>query len=1182
MGIIRWMHISDLHFGHDSYVVDKMRNGILELSKSITPINFLFITGDLRYGKTEKTDYPKATVSFVKDLQIALGLDKQYTYIVPGNHDVNRSVELNLMIDNIKKDYKTTVGEIREETLKYIQMHREPFMKVYEELCGRKEKAVHYSIETEYFNIIHINTAILSAEDGEDGDLIIGTQMLYEVKKMVNSNKPSIVLAHHPFDSLRIEEQGQLEIFLKEHNAVLYLCGHRHVALSQDIKINRQNRSLWLYACGTNMDIDPQLETTDMDIFVGEIDTDKLHGNIQAYKWSRKNSTWMPDSDFSFPQNGALDGKHFFPPTTRPRTSEVDQESILIQYRKYIQFECGEIQLNGLPVDTEIGQRRFALESLFVPLFFKKYLGVYERGGNLISQEHQGDKCALDKIISKDTPFHVFILSGPGGGKTTLLKWIASVYSFPEKFKKKASYLPNRELFPIWIKCRDIDYSSHPTILDLIAGIVRRAEMIIDHNSEEDFIRLVHKFINGGKALLLIDGLDEINDDRDRMNFVSQVCRFVHFNPQINIIVTSRISGFPVITGNQFDKFDCYEIMPFTEKDIRKLCDDWYKIVIGDYEEVRKKAEYLAETIIKHGNIKSLASNPLMLTTLLLVERRVGRLPAKRAALYSEAIQVLLETWNLEAHEPIDLDEARYQLAYIAYKMMTEHKQIITRRDLIQALINVRKEMEMLISGAESYADFIKKVERRSALLIQKGYRFDEESGQTEAVYEFQHLTFQEYLAAYAIANKCYPGAKRDDSSARLLEPYLPREYMKEVVLLSAVLLDRWDVEELVDTIIRKLKNNDTSFRETEYLRSQLLQIIVDEAPLVPQKRKELYDCCFMSGMHYNDINIIKSILKGKYAGDFQQYIKARDMEGGVDLKRYSPVISILMNPKLDVYKCYLENRFSNKSDTVLEALSMLDAFLWMNYDHLKDMLDDASCLLLKEELLDFAKHSDFRIRERALSSLRLADFLHDTEDYARYIDLYVLYINNTNGSVPFVLDCITNCQEIKNSNKNLLTQKAIAAIEAKIDKLGRFSMTEYKEILTLYFVLIQYTRDMNISPWFEHLMDIRKKILSCNSHSWMDIERADMTFLKMLESSVVNNLKISTEKRQETKQYIGNIRDMWNTYRERRFNFIMPQIKVSNSQYDIQQSNIDSKDIDELIKEIDRKLEELDKEESS
>lgn len=1179
MSIIRWLHISDLHFGHNSYVVDKMRNGLLTLSKDIMPIKFLFITGDLRYGKTERFDYPNATVDFVKNLHTTLNIDKQSTYIVPGNHDVNRSDELKLLIDGIKRGYRSTNGEIRTETIKHIQMQREPFLTVYEELCGRKETAIHYSIETEHFNIIHINTAILSSEDGEDGDLIIGTQLLQKAEETINPSKPSIVLAHHPFDSLRIEEQEQLEIFLKEHNAILYLCGHKHVALSQNIKASRQDSDLWLYACGTNMDIDPQLGATDMDIFIGEIDTDKLCGNIQAYKWSRRNSAWIPDSDFSFHQNGALDGKHYFPPDARPQIPKIDYKSILDQYRKYIQFECGDIQLNGLPVDTEVGQRRFALESLFVPLFFKKHLEMQESSLILGFHNDQDKKYALDEIISKDYPFHVFFLSGPGGGKTTILKWIASVYAFPEKFKEKPTYLPNRELFPIWIKCRDIDYSSHPTILDLIGGIIHKAELIVDHNSEKDFIMLIHKYINTGKALLLIDGLDEINDDRERMNFVSQICRFVHSNPQINVIVTSRISGFSVISGKQFDEFDCYEIMPFSDEDIKKLCSDWYRIVVGDYRAVHQKAEHLTETIIKHKNIKSLASNPLMLTTLLLVERRVGRLPAKRVALYSEAIQVLLETWNLEAHEPVDLDEARYQLAYVAYKMMTEHKQIVTRRNLIQLLISAHKELDMLVPSSTSYVDFIKKVERRSALLIQKGYQLDAETGQTEAIYEFQHLTFQEYLAAYAIANKCYPGAKRDDSLAELLEPYLTKEYMKEVVLLSTSLLDRWSVEELIDTLIHTLKTGNVSFKEMVYLRSLLLQVIADEVPLSPKKRREVYEYCFESGMRYGDIEIVRDILKGKYAEDFTQCMRTFDMKDGVNLMTKYSAILVLSHPELDVYKHYLENRFSDQNDTVLESLAVLDAFFWINYNEI-NIPSKMKPMSLKSELFAFAEHSDFRIRERALSALRFDGFLNEAEDYAKYIDLYVLHINR-HCSVPLILECISKHRKLKNRNMILLTPEAIAVIQETINKFVLLLLSDYREIQTLYLVLIQYTCDVDISPWLDNLMKIREKILVCNEHLWSLIEQADMNFLKVLELSVLDNSGICAERRQIITQYIISIKDIWDKYKKEKFQFRRTLTNPSSLTVGTLRPTIDDADIERMIKEIDQKLKALDKEET-
>ena len=69
-----------------------------------------------------------------------------------------------------------------------------------------------------------------------------------------------------------------------------------------------------------------------------------------------------------------------------------------------------------------------------------------------------------------------------------------------------------------------------------------------------------------------------------------------------------------------------------------------------------------------------LAVNPLLLTTLLLVRRWIGELPRRRSILYAKAIEVLLMTWNVEGHEPIDDEEAVPQLAYLALRMLSENK----------------------------------------------------------------------------------------------------------------------------------------------------------------------------------------------------------------------------------------------------------------------------------------------------------------------------------------------------------------------------------------------------------------------------------------------------------------------------------------------------------------------------
>ena len=52
------------YFGYKSASVTTMRKKLLEKAETLEQVDCLFITGDLRYGKNEKRDYPPDTLLF--------------------------------------------------------------------------------------------------------------------------------------------------------------------------------------------------------------------------------------------------------------------------------------------------------------------------------------------------------------------------------------------------------------------------------------------------------------------------------------------------------------------------------------------------------------------------------------------------------------------------------------------------------------------------------------------------------------------------------------------------------------------------------------------------------------------------------------------------------------------------------------------------------------------------------------------------------------------------------------------------------------------------------------------------------------------------------------------------------------------------------------------------------------
>jgi 3',5'-cyclic AMP phosphodiesterase CpdA len=92
---IRWLHLSDFHVGKDDYATRKMFDYILAHVRKRKDDGFvpdlLFITGDLA-DKGLASQYETIWQDFILPLQHDIGgaIERQ-TFIVPGNHDVDRS-----------------------------------------------------------------------------------------------------------------------------------------------------------------------------------------------------------------------------------------------------------------------------------------------------------------------------------------------------------------------------------------------------------------------------------------------------------------------------------------------------------------------------------------------------------------------------------------------------------------------------------------------------------------------------------------------------------------------------------------------------------------------------------------------------------------------------------------------------------------------------------------------------------------------------------------------------------------------------------------------------------------------------------------------------------------------------------------------------------------------------------
>jgi predicted MPP superfamily phosphohydrolase len=227
--MLKWLHISDLHYNIANYSSKKMRDKLLDDLKNQDKLDFIVITGDLAYqGKSYKE-----IEKFIRDIIEATGIEKENMFIVPGNHDLKRNNVRNVLIKDLvnKPSRIRATEELDQETFKIISKAQNSFWSFYTKVTGKKyvKKDIHFIEEREEFNIISLNTALLCSDIEDQGGLSIFISKLYNLlSKNKDSDKYNIAIGHHNIDYFFEEEQSKIYNNFSDNNIDFYMCGHSH------------------------------------------------------------------------------------------------------------------------------------------------------------------------------------------------------------------------------------------------------------------------------------------------------------------------------------------------------------------------------------------------------------------------------------------------------------------------------------------------------------------------------------------------------------------------------------------------------------------------------------------------------------------------------------------------------------------------------------------------------------------------------------------------------------------------------------------------------------------------------------------------------------------------------------------------------------------------------------------
>lgn len=490
------------------------------------------------------------------------------------------------------------------------------------------------------------------------------------------------------------------------------------------------------------------------------------------------------------------------PKVRKPRAGTSKNANLLNVYREFLLKDCGEMAIEGIRADMETARRRFDLEQLFVPLdlapcppYFP--LDDEDREKKLAAWEEKNKKPkSFGEVFGRSRGLALLAL--PGGGKTLLLKRLAVAYCSEERRLRSNDLLPEEELMPVLIRCRE--WRDHITLP--ISTLLKKLGDITGHSSLSGLGNALVPLLKGGRVLLLVDGLDEIHDNGDRTVFVENLRRFLDAYPKIRVVVTSREAGFSLVAPSLMECCELWRVAPLSKHAITLLCQHWHRLMVSNVQVATQEARDLSDKLTKTVSLRRLAENPLLLTMLLVVKHGAGRLPPDRVSLYGRAVELLLDTWNIKGHEALNIKEAVPQLSYVALELMRSGQQTATEKELLVLLEKARDNVPQIKRYArDTPYEFLKRVELRSSLLLEAGHQV--ENGSAVPFYQFRHLTFQEYLAAIAISEGNYEGF---DSRSTILKPLsnkLAVDEWKEVIPMAAVLAGK-QAEPLIAALVKR------------------------------------------------------------------------------------------------------------------------------------------------------------------------------------------------------------------------------------------------------------------------------------------------------------------------------------------------------------------------------------------
>jgi internalin A len=420
---------------------------------------------------------------------------------------------------------------------------------------------------------------------------------------------------------------------------------------------------------------------------------------------------------------------------------------------------------------------------------------------------------------------HLVLLGDPGSGKSTLISCLSWQLCRPDQSSESPWIGQLRGLCPVPIILRELKLTTDISWERLIDEFLRhRIGKVLPDKT------YLEKMLRDGRAVVMLDGLDEIGNLTVRRKLRDAVHAGMALYPHSRWLLTSRLVGYEsvpfhvrtervsartdidgeVVSASKKSKIvrskvaDVLYLAPFNDDQISEFSRNWHVQHEPDKSLVPQNTSAFVSAVKENEGTQRLARIPYLLTLMALIHHKSATLPHGRTELYDRIAAAYLESIDLKRQLdqlPYSLSQKKRWLAFIAYQMQLRRgaakgrsqkpTQILaTRADIRKWLHVAMKESSTSVGDSEVNA-LIEYFAARSGLLLPRG----------EGMFAFMHLSLQEYFAACFLeprltASRFAPNSHSVQPSDGQLRTWANDQSWREAYVLLFELLSQKSVSE--------------------------------------------------------------------------------------------------------------------------------------------------------------------------------------------------------------------------------------------------------------------------------------------------------------------------------------------------------------------------------------------------